>query len=74
MTSQTAYPALAAWRAELVRGRRTPTTFDDLWRAACAEQSAIEFEADRLPSIAEGFRAKARQIVLKAARARKGVA
>jgi hypothetical protein len=65
------YPALAAWRAELAAGKRTATTFDDLWRAACAEQSAIEFEQDGLPGRAEKFRAEAREIIRQAAAAKK---
>ncbi len=35
-------PALGFWRAELARGERTTTTVDALWRAACAEASALE--------------------------------
>jgi hypothetical protein len=61
-------PALDAWRAELAEGRRTPTAFDWLWQAACCEQSAIEYEADGLPGIAEKFRSEAREIVHTAAR------
>ncbi len=33
---------LKRWRAELAAGKRTPTTFDDLWREACEELNAIE--------------------------------
>lgn|GEM_PF-3278746 len=68
------YPALHAWRAELARGERTRSTFDHLWRAACAEQSALEFEQDGLPSIAEWFRADARRIICEAAKGKREVA
>jgi hypothetical protein len=50
------YPALAEWR------RRSATTFDDLWRAACAEAAALEAAADGLPELAERYRAEARQL------------
>ena len=36
------YPALARWRRELAAGERTITTFDPLWRAACAEAEQLE--------------------------------
>ena len=35
-------PALDAWRRELAAGKRTKTTFDALWRAACAEMYVLE--------------------------------
>jgi hypothetical protein len=60
-------PALEAWWRELAAGARTPTTFDPLWRAACAEMSALDHEAAGLPTIAESFRKEARAIVRKAA-------
>lgn len=34
-------PALRVWWAELRQGKRTVTTVDALWRAACWEQSAL---------------------------------
>jgi hypothetical protein len=45
------WPALEAWRAELRRGLRTSTTYDPLWRSACAELTApVGSEADRAAS------------------------
>lgn len=61
-------PALAAWRSELAAGKRAAWTFDPLWRAACAEMAALEFEADRLPRLAESCRRQAERIVRAAAR------
>lgn len=63
------YPALTAWRRELAAGKRTATTFDALWRAACEEMHALEAEADKLPAIAAGYRDAAKRII---AAARKG--
>jgi hypothetical protein len=60
-------PALDLWRRELREGKRTPTTFDPLWRAACAEASALEFAGAGIPEIAESFRADARRIIHEAA-------
>lgn len=60
-------PALAAWRGELAGGWRTVTDFDELWRAAAAEQLALEHEADGLPEIAEKYRAEALGIIARAA-------
>jgi hypothetical protein len=68
VTSAPRYPALQAWWTELAAGRRTPTTFDPLWRAACAEWSAIEHEADALPELAERYRADAGRIISQAAK------
>lgn len=45
-------PIFDAWKAELNARRRTTTTFDGLWRAACAEAAALEAEADGLPASA----------------------
>ncbi len=59
-------PALTAWRDELRRGLRTSTTYDPLWRSACAEMTALEFEQDRLPEIADRHRADAKEIVRQA--------
>jgi len=47
---------------------RTLETFDPLWRAACAEMSALEAAADGLPEMAAGYRAEARRIIRRAAR------
>jgi hypothetical protein len=60
------YPALAAWRRELAAGSRTTTTFDDLWRAACAEAWAEELA--HTPGIAASHRRIARAIIRRAAR------
>lgn len=56
-------PALDAFRRELAAGERTATTFDALWRAACAEANALEANAAGLPRLAAGFLADAREIV-----------
>jgi len=61
-----AYPALAVWRRELATGKRTATTFDALWRAACAEMHAQEAAAARLPQIADAYRREAREILRRA--------
>ncbi len=64
-------PALDFWREELRRGKRTPTTFDPLWRAACAEMWALDMA--EYPSIAEGFRRDAVKTLRDAAeRQRRG--
>jgi hypothetical protein len=62
------YPALAAWRAELSTGARTTYTFDPLWSAACAEMSALEFDADGLLGLAASCQRDAQRIVRAAAR------
>ena len=59
-------PALDAWRMELRQGKRTRTTFDALWYAACAEMWALDMAA--FPSIAEAFRRDALKILRDAAR------
>jgi hypothetical protein len=56
------YPALAAWRRELAAGQRTPTAFDWLWSAACAEAAAAELEG-LVPEVAASLRREAEQIV-----------
>ena len=61
------YPALEAWRQELARGERSPTTFDALHSAACAEANAAEFEG--IPQLHAAFMADARRIVEAALRA-----
>lgn len=55
-------PALDAWRAELARGKRTHTTFDPLFRAACEEMNALE----TLPELRAGYLARARCIITAA--------
>jgi hypothetical protein len=59
-------PVLTTWRRELAAGRRTPLTFDPLWRAACAEVWALEHAT--VPKTAAAFRREARTIILDAAR------
>ncbi len=60
------YPALDAWRAELAWGERTPTTLDALYRAACAEANAREFEG--IPALWRGFMEESRTIIAEAIR------
>jgi len=59
-------PALDLWRQELRQGIRTTTTLDDLWRAACAEMTALEAHHDGLPEAARRDRRRARLIVRSA--------
>ena len=59
-------PALDTWRAELRRRERTTTTFDPLFRAACAEAWAVEYA--EYPQVAEGFRRDAQRILKDALR------
>lgn len=58
-------PALDAWRKEIA-GQRAATTFDPLWRAACAEANALEFAF--IPALAASCMDDARRIILDAAR------
>lgn len=60
------YPALEAWWDELGQGVRTPTTSDALYRAACEEANAREFED--LPELHRGFMAEARRVIEVAVR------
>lgn len=60
-------PALDAWRRELATGQRTRTTFDALWRAACAEMAAREAP---VPEIRESCLAEARRIIESARKER----
>lgn len=62
-------PALTLWRRELAAALRTRTTFDDLWRAACAEQLAEDMEADGVPTNAVARRKEAAAIIRQAAAA-----
>lgn len=61
------YPALAAWHDELRRGVRTSTTLDALWRAACTEANAREFES-AIPALHAGLMADAWGIITTALR------
>lgn len=67
-------PALDLWRQELREGKRTPTTFDPVWKAACAEASALEFAAAGIPALADSFLADARRIIHEAAKRQRGSA
>jgi hypothetical protein len=60
------YPALAQWRRELRNGRRTPYSYDPLWRAASAEMNAFEAEQDGVS--AERYRADAHVVLEQAIR------
>ena len=55
------YPALSLLRRELAAGQRTRLTLDPLWRAACAEASAAEFEA--IPELHDRFMEDARRVI-----------
>ncbi len=61
-------PALTAWRQEIAAGERSQTTFDALWDAACAEMSALEFDAQGLLGLAASCQRDAQRIVRSAAR------
>lgn len=65
-------PALRLWRSELRRGLRTRTDFDWLWRAACLEIEAEEFEHDKLLTLASERRRLAAALVLVAAEREQG--
>ena len=67
-------PALRLWQAELGRGVRTTTMFDDLWRAACLEIEAEEWERDGLSGRADGLRTLAAALIVVAAKRKKGTA
>jgi hypothetical protein len=62
------HPALTAWWAELAAGKRDKLTFDPLWRAACEEMTALEFDVAGLLEIAESRRREAERIIRNAAR------
>jgi len=59
-------PALDTWRAELAAGQRTRIDVDPLFRAACAEANALEFQA--IPTLAASCLRQAREIIADAAR------
>ena len=63
---QQLYPALQLWWDELRAGKRTRTTFDSLWAAACEEMTAKEWRETKLTELAETNRAYARQAILGA--------
>ena len=62
------YLVLALWRAELRAGKRTPTDFDALWRAACEEATAAEHTA--FPEVRATYLARADTIIRDAMKAR----
>jgi hypothetical protein len=64
----TGYPALKAWRREMAEGKRTETTFDELWSAACAEMWALEHQEGGVLDLADSYRRDARRIIQEAAR------
>jgi len=61
------YTALHAWRWKLAARKRTPATFDALWRAPCAELASLKFEAAGLPDWLRPRRRDAQRIVRAAA-------
>lgn len=70
--------ALQLWRAEVDAGvnsqQGTDSTtwrFDALWRAACYEASAEEFDRDQLPVLAAGRRAAGDRHILQATSAKR---
>lgn len=74
-----AYPALALWWGELhngYRGQRADVSStwvkDALWRAACAEYKAMEYERDGLKETARRCRERADEALVEAARLKKG--
>ena len=60
---QRLYPALQLWWDELRAGKRTKTTFDALWRAACEEMTAKEWAESGISELAEASRAHARRAI-----------
>ncbi len=66
MSQNGRFPALALWRDELHAGVRTPTTFDTLYRAACAEADAREFYGMRIPELGDHSMARSRAIIREA--------
>jgi len=60
------YPALEAWQRELREGKRTRATYDALWRAACTEANAREFES--IPGLHQRLMSDARKIIKQALR------
>lgn len=60
---QQLYPALQLWWDELAAGKRTRTTFDALWSAACEEATAKEWEETGIGELAETSRAHARRAI-----------
>lgn len=80
-TDAARYPALALWRDELhsgYRGQRAdqPGTWklDALWRAAGWEHSALQAERDGLEATAARCGERAREILIEAARQKRGAA
>lgn len=63
-------PSLRLWRRELSQGVRTVHDYDALWLAACYESTARTLDAQEASESAARCRAKARQIILEAARQR----
>jgi len=65
-----ALSALTVWRREIGRGQGgqslAPRTWrkDALWRAACHEAAALEYDGMGLPEAAERLRDRAAEIIL----------
>ena len=66
MSQNGRFLALALWHNELRAGVRTPTTFDTLHRAACAEADAREFYRMRIPELGDHSMARSREIIRQA--------
>ncbi len=60
------FPALDLWHDELRAGLRTTTTFDTLYRAACAEADAREFYGMRMAELGDRSMARSREIIRQA--------
>jgi hypothetical protein len=55
--------ALGQWHDEIARGIRTKYTTDALWRAACREKMAGDFERQGLPEIGQRLRREAAELL-----------
>ena len=64
MTAGRSVGALKRWRQELAAGTRTRLTMDRLWKAACREAMAGDFDRLGLPAVADAIRREAAQIIL----------
>ena len=66
MSENRRFPALALWHDELRAGVRTTTTFDTLYRSACAEADAREFFEMKIPELGNACMARSREIIRQA--------
>jgi len=55
--------ALDQWEKELSDGKRTPTTLDDLWRAACEATIAQELHAQDMHESAQHCQREANRLL-----------